>query len=734
MELASRPARALPILCGMKNARDMIATIAAETGLPGNQVQAAVDLLESGNTIPFIARYRKEATQSLDEVSLRKIEDAVERYRAIQTRKSTILKTIDEQGALTEPLRRQIEDCGDLTTLEAIYLPFKPKRRTRATTARASGLQPLADILHSQRHIEKSKRDLLSEFVDPDKGVRDAAEALQGALDIVAEEWSEQIETRRWLTTQAFKFGKLHSQIKRGKKSVDGADKFEQYFEKTEAVSRIPGHRVLAMLRGQALGFLRVGLELDGDRELNTLKQKLVTNRQFEFASELLGCVEDCYERLLLPAAESAVLNDLKEKADDEAIAVFGNNLQDLLMAAPAGPKVTIGIDPGFRTGCKVAVVDGTGQFLTSMTIYPTPPKNDTQSAGEKLLKLIQQHDVSLIAIGNGTASRETDAFVSQLIKQHSLPVVKMIVSESGASIYSASDLAIEEFPDLDITVRGAISIARRLQDPLAELVKCDPKSIGVGQYQHDVNQPKLRKCLDRVVESCVSNVGVELNMASVQLLSYVAGIGPKLAESIVRYRNGNGRFTDRHQLRSVPKLGKKAFEQAAGFLRIRDGDQPLDNSAVHPESYSVVASMAKTLKTDLATIVGNSALIQQLKPDEFASDKFGLPTIRDIIAELAKPGRDPRSEFRTVQFDDSVNEIGDLRPNMILEGVITNVTHFGAFVDLGVHQDALIHISQLSHEFVSDPHDVVSAGDIVKVKVLDVDADRKRIAVTRKF
>ena len=708
--------------------------IAEELGLPLRQVLAAVELLTAGNTIPFIARYRKEATGSLDEIALRAIEDALERANALAARKVTVLKSIGEQGLLTDELRAKIENCTDLRTLEAIYLPFKPKRRTRATIARERGLQPLADLLLKQVALNQSKQATLKPYVNPANDVPDVESALQGALDIVAEVWSEDVETRQWLVDQALKFGKVISNVKRGKKTTEGADKFEQYFERQESAAKIPGHRVLAMLRGSEEGILNVGLQLDGTREVSELNRRLVHNRQFEFFSDLIGCVANCYERLLFSATESTVLGLLKEKADEEAIAVFGKNLHELLMAAPAGPRVTIGIDPGFRTGCKVAVVDGTGQFLTNATIYPTPPKSDTAAAGEELLKLIKKHNVELIAIGNGTGSRETDAFVGALIKDNKLDIRKVMVSESGASIYSASDLAVKEFPDLDITVRGAISIARRLQDPLAELVKSDPKSIGVGQYQHDVNQAQLRKCLDRVVQSCVNNVGVDLNMASAPLLSYVAGIGPKLAENIVDYRNANGRFTDRKQLTSVAKLGNKAFEQAAGFLRIRGGDQPLDNSAVHPESYAIVGRMAKQLMSDLPTLVGNATLSQKINAADFVDDKFGLPTIEDIISELAKPGRDPRSEFRVVNFNDQVNRLEDLKSNMVLEGVITNVTHFGAFVDLGVHQDALIHISQLSTEFVSDPNEIVSVGDIVKVKVLEIDIPRKRISVTRKF
>ncbi len=718
----------------MKHDEKISARIAEESGIPLRQVKAAVELLNAGNTIPFIARYRKEATHSLDEIALRTIEDTLEKLNVLAARRNTILKTIQEQGVLTDELKRQIEDCTSLRDLEIIYLPFKPKRRTRATIARERGLQPLADLLLKQETLSQSRRKIIQPYVNPRLEVPDTETALAGAMDIVAENWAENPETRTWLADKAMKFGKVTSKVKRGKKTAEGADKFEQYFEREESVSRIPSHRLLAMLRGSSEGILRVGLQLEESRELSELKRQLVHNRQFEFHRDLLDGAEDCFTRLLLPATESTVLQQLKEKADKDAISVFGKNLHELLMAAPAGPRVTIGIDPGFRTGCKVAVVDGTGQFLANSTIYPTPPRSDTKAAADTLLKLISQHEAELIAIGNGTASRETDAFVGDLIKENSLKITKVMVSESGASIYSASDIAVKEFPDLDITVRGAISIARRLQDPLAELVKTDPKSIGVGQYQHDVNQTQLRKCLDRVVESCVNKVGVDLNMASAPLLSYVAGIGPKIAENVVEYRNSNGRFTSRKQLISVPKLGKKAFEQAAGFLRIRGADHPLDNSAVHPECYDLVDKMAKTLKSDLATVAGNASLSQSLNAEDFVDRKFGIPTIKDIIAELAKPGRDPRSEFRVVKFNEQVNKMGDLKESMVLEGVITNVTHFGAFVDIGVHQDALIHVSQLSNEFVSDPNEVVSVGDLVKVKILEIDIPRKRISATRKF
>ncbi|MEZ6104322.1 MAG: Tex family protein [Pirellulaceae bacterium] len=705
--------------------------IATSLSLGIKQVRVVVELLTAGNTIPFIARYRKEATGGLDESALRAIEDAWEKAQELSSRKQTVLKTIDSQGKLTDSLRRQIEACVDLTALEALYLPYKPKRRTRATIARERGLQPLADLLIAQRSLGRTRESILQPYVAPEREVADADAALAGALDIVAEHWSDQAETRKWLVDLAVANGQLISQLKRGKKDESG--KFELYHDHRESISRAPSHRVLAMLRGDTEGLLRVGIALDDDQILASLKPRLVHNPNFEFRRDLLNTVVDCYERLLLPATESSVLQMLKERSDDEAISVFGKNLRTLLLAAPAGPRVTMGIDPGFRTGCKVAVVDGTGRFLENTTIYPTPPASDQQAAEATLVKLIEKHHVELIAIGNGTASRETDAFVSELIRRRQLTVTKVMVSESGASIYSASELAAREFPDLDVTVRGAISIARRLQDPLAELVKTDPKSIGVGQYQHDVNQSRLRKCLDREVESCVNSVGVDVNMASAALLSHVAGIGPKLANAIVAYRDGKGKFSNRQQLLKVPKLGQKAFEQAAGFLRIRDGNDPLDNSAVHPESYHVVQRMAHQLNVPCQSLVGNATLASKLDAQLFVDERCGLPTVQDILEELAKPGRDPRDEFRVAEFAEGVHDISDVKPGMVLEGVVTNVTRFGAFVDLGVHQDGLIHISQLADQYVADPSDVVSVGDVVRVKVLEVDIDRRRISLSRK-
>ena len=705
--------------------------VAKSLGVSPKQVRSTVELLDAGNTLPFIARYRKEATDCLDEIALKRIDDALAQARELAARKATILKTIGGQGLLTAELRKKIEACSEKQTLEDLYLPYKPKRRTRATVARERGLQPLADLLLKQQTLNQSRSAILRPYVNPGNDVPDEEAALQGARDIVAETWSENVDARSWLAEQALGFGRIHSQVKRGKK--EAGSKFEMYFDHHESVKRIPSHRLLGMKRGEAEGFLRVSLKLDNDYVLRKLRPQFVFNRHFEFHQELLATVEDCYQRLLFPATESTLLQKLKEQADEEAVRVFAKNLRELLLAPPAGPLVTMGIDPGFRTGCKVAVVDGTGKFLAQATVYPTPPRNDTAGAESKLLELVQAYDVQLIAIGNGTASRETEAFVSQVIKVNKLQVTQVIVNESGASIYSASELAIREYPDLDVTVRGAISIAHRLQDPLAELVKLDPKSIGVGQYQHDVNQTLLKKSLTREVESCVNAVGVELNMASASLLAYVAGIGHKLAERIVEYRDSQGRFENREQLCKVPKLGQKTFEQAAGFLRIRDGKQPLDNSAVHPESYYVVEKMASCLDTSTAELVGSADLAEQLNPHDFVDDQVGLPTVKDILAELAKPGRDPRRGFKVAKFTEGVNELGDLREGMMLEGIVTNVTKFGAFVDVGVHQDGLVHISQLAETYVKDPSDVVSVGDVVRVKVLEVDLARKRVSLSRK-
>ena len=707
-----------------------IGEIARACDVPQGRVQGAVELLDDGQTIPFIARYRKERTGGLDEGVLRSIEDSLIELKELADRKTTILKTIEEQGKLTPALRSTILEIKERRALEELYLPYKPKRRTRASIARERGLEPLADILRQQENPGGSPTEILAPFVSASDELPDAESALHGACDILAEEWADEPEFRavaRGFTHR----GTIVSKVKvkwKGKPS-----KFETYYDYREPVSRLPSHRFLAIRRGQAEGILQAHIETDEETLVSKLGQRLLKRRDFVFRAALEDAVADCVHRLLLPSIESAELADLKEAADDEAIAVFAQNLRELLLSPPAGPRVVLGIDPGFRTGCKVAVVDETGKFLENTTIYPTPPRSDTEKATRTLLDLVKRHAVELIAIGNGTASRETDAFVAGALRQTDGTIAKVTVSESGASIYSASDIARAEFPDLDLTVRGAISIARRLQDPLAELVKIDPKAIGVGQYQHDVYQPKLRRALDREVESCVNRVGVDLNTASAPLLAHVAGIGPKLGESIVKHREANGPFESRRDILAVPRLGAKAMTQAAGFLRIRGGKEALDDSAVHPESYYVVKAMARDVKVAPRELIGNTKLLAQLEPSVYVDDKVGLPTVEDIVSELEKPGRDPRKAFAVPRFSETVHEIGDLKEGMILEAVITNVTRFGAFADLGVHQDGLIHISELDLKFVADPAEVVTVGDIVKVKVLKVEVERKRIGLSRK-
>jgi uncharacterized protein len=706
------------------------AAIATAIGLPQSKVKAAAELLGQGNTIPFVARYRKERTGGLDETALRAIEDAIDTLRALIERKNTVLKTIAEQGKLDAALREKILACAEKKQLEEIYLPYKPKRRTRAAIARERGLEGLAAILQRQVNPGGSRMEVLRPYIDPDREVPDAEAALGGACDIVAEEWADDGKLRG-AAREAIERGMLVSRVRR--EWVGKPGKFEMYYDHRESLAKVPSHRYLAMRRGEAEDVLRLAIEIDDELLIRRLTGHLVTNPSFLFRQELTETVADCCRRLLLPSLEAAILAEKKEAADEEAIQVFAQNLRELLLFAPAGPRVVLGIDPGFRTGCKVAVIDATGKFLEHATIYPTPPHNKTEEARRVLLSLLDRHRTELIAVGSGTGSRETDAFVAAVLGSSGAKAAKVTVNESGASIYSASDTARAEFPDLDVTVRGAISIARRLQDPLAELVKIDAKSIGVGQYQHDVNQAKLRKMLDREVESCVNLVGVDLNTASVQLLSYVSGIGPKMAESIQRYRDAHGAFAGRDGLLSVPRLGNKVFQQAAGFLRVRGGRQPLDNSAVHPESYYVVEKMARAAAATPEALVGNPAAIRKLDPHQFVDERVGLPTIADIIAELEKPGRDPRQEFRVPQFAEGVHEITDLREGMILEGVVTNVTRFGAFVDVGVHQDGLVHVSELDQRFIKDPTEVVAVGNIIRVKVLQVDAERRRIALSRK-
>ena len=704
-------------------------TVAAELGVSVTQILSAIDLLNDGRTIPFIARYRKEITGNLDERQLRSIEDRLLAARQLEDRRTAVLSALHDKPIPAEVLAA-IRSAVDRTTLEQLYEPWRSRRKTRADAARERGLQPLADLLLRQS-VKGLREVILSPFVDPSREVPDDNAALQGACDIVAEEWSRDIDLRAWMMERSLR-GRIASRVKRGRS--DDHSPYRDYFDRSEAVSRIAGHRVLAMLRGRTEGVLNVSLQLDDDWILPRLERRLIHRPQFVFASALCDTVDDCYKRLLLPAAESFVLQQLRERADSEAIAVFESNLREILMAAPAGaPHPTIGIDPGFRSGCKLAVVDHTGRYLDHTTIYPTPPKSDITAAAKSLGQLIDRYDVELIAIGNGTASRETHAFVLDSIRESHPEVICAVVSEAGASIYSASETAIAEFPDLDITIRGAISIAHRLQDPLAELVKLDPATVGVGQYQHDVDQRRLRHALEREVESCVSRVGVDVNTASVPLLSRVAGIGPKLAAGIVEFRSIRGSFHSREELRAVPKLGPVAFEQAAGFLRIASGSNVLDRSAVHPESYSVVNDIAARLGCSVESLLADTSLLDSVEPEDFVTEQTGLPTVMDIFDELRRPGLDPRADFRTVEFRDDIRTPADLRTGMELDGVVTNVTAFGAFVDVGVHQDGLLHISEMADHFVSSPANEVKPGDIIRVRVLAVDADRNRISLSRK-
>ena len=692
------------------------------------QVDQALRLLGNGHRIPFVARYRKEATGGLNEQQLRVIEDTYKEAQHLEDRRSAILKALDWSD-VPESLLTAIHSCGSRSELEQLYLPWRRRRKTRADSARERGLEPLARILIAQSASE-SAHTILSRFLCPAHGISDEKAALNGACDIVAETWAARADLRSWMLEQSRR-GTIDSRVRRGRQ--DDSSPFRDYFDHSERVPRVAAHRMLAMLRGVGEGVLNLFLRLDDSWILPRLERRLIRNSHFVFADRLRKTVSDCYRRLLLPATQEGVLRQLREKAERVSLELFVSNLRETLMAPPAGTRVTIGIDPGFRTGCKLAVVDASGSYVTHDTIYPTPPHNAVKKSRERLLDLIDRHDVELIAIGNGTASRESHRFVSGVISANNLNVTCAAVSEAGASIYSASDAAIAEFPDLDVTVRGAVSIAHRLQDPMAELVKLDPATIGVGQYQHDVNQHELRRVLDREVESCVSRVGVNLNTASPQLLARVPGIGRSLAGRIVHHRQKHGPFRNRRTLLDVARLGPVAFEQAAGFLRITDGDNVLDNSAVHPESYPAVHRIASRMKCPVDRLIANAELLDSLEPHEFTSEHTGLVTVVDILAELRRPRRDPRAEFVTARFDDTVHEITDLSVGMQLEGVVTNVTGFGAFVDIGVHHDALLHISQMAGHFVNDATQEVLPGQIVLVRVMSVDLERKRISLTRK-
>ena len=695
------------------------------------QVENCVALLRDGATVPFIARYRKEMTGELDEVRIREIEEQALYFSELEERKLTILKSIEEQGKLTDELRGRIETTRRKTELEDLYLPYKPKRRTKAIIARERGLEPLADLLAAQEPFDGSLEDLAAPFVDPEHDVPDGAAALEGAGHILAERLADDADCRAMVRRLTAERGMFCSKVAADK--AGEASKFEMYYDFQEALSAIPSHRMLAMRRGEKEEMLYLTITAPQDEILAGLRGRLIKGKGGLFAPFLEGVAQDAYKRLIAPSIEVDLRLESKQRADEAAIEVFARNLRNLLLAPPAGSKRVLGVDPGFRTGSKLAALDGTGRFLEHVTIYPHLGEARGEQAAKELLRMVEAHGCEMVAVGNGTAGREMEQFARETLKGagRNIPVVS--VSEAGASVYSASDIAREEFPDQDLTVRGAISIGRRLQDPLGELVKIDPKSIGVGQYQHDVNQNMLKKSLDDVVESCVNFVGVDLNTASWALLAYVSGVGPSLAKAIVKYRDEHGAFAARKELLKVPRFGAKAFEQAAGFLRIRDARHPLDNSAVHPERYSLVESMAADLGAPLARLMEDRELIDRIELKRYVSEGVGMPTLKDILEELKKPGRDPRSSFQTAAFREDIREISDLREGLILQGVVTNVTAFGAFVDIGVHQDGLVHISHLANRYIKNPHDAVAAGQVVRVKVLGVDANRRRISLSIK-
>lgn len=713
--------------------------IAKELNIRPQQVTAAVALLDEGATVPFISRYRKEVTGELDDTQLRNLEERLRYLREMEDRRATILKSIAEQDKLTPELQREIETADTKTRLEDLYLPYKPKRRTKGQIAIEAGLEPLANKLFDDPSLNPEEE--ANNFVDAEKGVADTKAALDGAKYILMERFAEDANLLAKLRHFMQREASVSVRVVAGQE--EAGSKFADYFEHDELLSKVPSHRALAILRGRNEGFLTFSLATtDPSDKLASSPCESIIADHVQIKDQgragdkwLTEVVKWTWRIKLLTHLETELVSELRERAETDAIKVFADNLKDLLLAAPAGSKTTIGLDPGLRTGVKVAVVDGTGKVLDHSTIYPTPPQNRFAESEAILMALIEKHKVELIAIGNGTGSRETDKFVGDMLKKFNAKhVQKVVVNEAGASIYSASELASKEFPDLDVTIRGAVSIAHRLQDPLAALVKIEPKSIGVGQYQHDVNQNQLARSLDAVVEDCVNSVGVDLNTASAPLLTHVSGLNATLASNIVAFRDANGAFKSRKELLKVPRLGEKSFEQAAGFLRIMNGKNPLDASAVHPESYPVVEKIAKQFNRDIKSLIGDSALLTAVNAEQFIDDKTGVITIKDILNELQKPGRDPRPEFVFAEFKEGVNDIKDLKPNMVLEGVITNVAAFGAFVDVGVHQDGLVHISALSDSFVKDPRDVVKAGDIVKVKVMEVDVPRQRIGLSMRL
>ena len=696
--------------------------IASALNIAERQVENTLSLLNGGATIPFISRYRKEATGGLDEVQIGEIKERSDKLCEIAKRKETILKTIEEQGKLNADLKRRIDACWDATELEDIYLPYKPKRKTRAEVARQKGLEPLATILMMQRENNLSSR--VRSFIKGE--VKDEEDALKGARDIIAEQVSEDERSRNQIRNQFSRQAIITSKVVKGKE--EEAAKYKDYFDFSEPLKRCTSHRLLAIRRGEAEGLLKVSISPNDEECTERLERSYVRGNN-ECSRQVQEAVRDAYKRLLKPSIETEFAALSKEKADEEAIRVFAGNLRQLLLAPPLGQKRVMGIDPGYRTGCKIVCLDAQGNLLHNETIYPHPPKSEHGVSARKLTKLVEQYQVEAIAIGNGTASRETEAFVTNQRYDRKLQV--FVVSEDGASIYSASKIAREEFPEYDVTVRGAVSIGRRLMDPLAELVKIEAKSIGVGQYQHDVDQTALKKSLDMTVESCVNSVGVNLNTASRHLLTYISGLGPTLAQNIVDYRAENGAFTSRKELMKVPRMGAKAFEQCAGFLRIPDAKNPLDNSAVHPESYAVVEHIAKDMKCSVEDLIKNKEIRSQIDIQKYVTDKVGLPTLTDIMEELEKPGRDPRQAIKVFEFDKNVKTIDDLKEGMVLPGIVTNITNFGCFVDVGIKENGLVHVSQLCRQFVSDPTTVVSIHQHVQVKVIGIDRERKRISMT---
>lgn len=715
--------------------------LAQEMGVSPTRVNAAVELLDDGATVPFIARYRKEATEGLDDTQLRFLEERLGYLRELEDRRASILASIDEQGKLTPELQAEVEAAETKQRLEDLYLPYKPKRRTKAQIAREAGLAPLADRLFAQPELTPETE--AAAFVNADQGVPDVKAALDGARQILMEQFAEDAGLIEKLRLYLHDKGQVVSRVVDGKENE--GQKFRDWFEFEELWRAMPSHRALALFRGRTEGILTVTIKLPEELQPGfsgatpcegMIAAHYALREQGRPADKwLMDCVRWTWKVKLSLHLELDLMNALFERAEQEAIRVFATNLKDLLLAAPAGPKAVIGLDPGIRTGVKVAVVDRTGKLLATSTIYPHEPRNDWEGSINTIGRMVAQHEAQLISIGNGTASRETDKLVSDLMRRYpQLGLTKVTVSEAGASVYSASETAAKEFPDLDVSLRGAVSIARRLQDPLAELVKIEPKAIGVGQYQHDLGQTKLAQALEAVVEDCVNAVGVDVNTASVALLARVSGLNANLAQQIVAHRDAHGPFPDRDALRHVPRLGPKTFEQAAGFLRVPGGSNPLDASAVHPESYPLIGRILEDMKTDIGGLIGNTDVLKRIKPEQYVDERFGLPTVKDILKELEKPGRDPRPAFRTASFQEGVNDLKDLQLGMTLEGTVTNVTNFGAFVDIGVHQDGLVHISALSEKFVQDPREVVKAGDIVKVKVMEVDIGRKRVALSMRL